>query len=190
MKNKILLIIGITIFILLIVSSHMLLYSSNSNNNEEREQTQVISNGENITHTGTFLVPVENYIKMTCKYGYRIHPITGKQSFHTGVDLVGNVGSYILSITDGTVYKVSKTNVYGNAIEIKHTDESGNTFYSYYAHMRDNSIIVAENQEIKAGQRIGIQGSTGWSTGDHLHFEIRNSNNEHIDPTSYLFEKL
>ena len=75
-------------------------------------------------------------------------------------------------------------------MDIEHIDEKGNKYYSFYAHMRDNSIMISENQQIKEGQRIGIQGSTGWSTGDHLHFEIRQSNHKDIDPTQYLFEKL
>ncbi len=188
MKNKILLVLGITMFILIITATNILLLVKSEEPTQIEEQT--ISNEENITHTGTFLVPVENYMKMTSKYGIRIHPITKKQSFHTGVDLVGSVGSYILSISKGEVFKISKTNAYGNSIEIKHIDEEGNIFYSFYAHLRDNSISVKVNQEIQEGQRIGIQGTTGWSTGEHLHFEIRNSNHEHIDPTSYLFEKI
>lgn len=193
MKNKIILIVGIVMFILIMTSTHLLLKIKTEDDSKIQEQqgeSQTVSNGENITHTGTFLVPVENYIKMTCKYGTRIHPITKKQSFHTGVDLVGNNGSYILSISNGEIFKISNTNAYGNAIEIKHIDENGNIFYSFYAHLRDNSINVKENQVVQEGQRIGIQGSTGWSTGDHLHFEIRNSNHKHIDPTSYLFEKI
>ena len=187
MKNNILLIVGITLFILVITSSHMLL---SVGGNREEVKEKVVSNGENINYNGQFLTPVENYIKVSSKYGIRIHPLTKKQSFHTGIDLVGENGSYILSIGNGVVFKISKSNIYGNTIEIRHTDENGNTFYSFYAHLRDNSIIVEENQPIKEGQRIGIQGSTGWSTGDHLHFEIRKSNHDHIDPTEFLFERI
>ena len=72
-------------------------------------------------------------------------------------------------------------------MEIKHTVEDGKIFYTFYAHMRDNSICVSKGQTVVEGQVIGVQGTTGNSTGDHLHFEIRLEDKSTIDPAPYLF---
>lgn len=113
----------------------------------------------------------------------------GKESFHTGIDLVGNTGSNILNVKNGEVTHAGWQNGYGNCVEVKHTNETGETFYSFYAHMRDNSICVKKGQTISEGQILGVQGSTGNSTGDHLHFEIRLEDKSTVDPASYLFSE-
>lgn len=116
--------------------------------------------------------------------------LVGKQSFHTGIDLVGDTGSNILSVRSGLVTWAGWKNAYGNCVEIQHIGDDGRIFYTFYAHMRDNSICVQKGQNIINGQVLGIQGSTGNSTGDHLHFEIRLEDKSTIDPAPYLFEKL
>lgn len=116
--------------------------------------------------------------------------LIGKQSFHTGIDLVGNTGSKILSVKNGEVTWAGWQNGYGNCVEIKHIGEDGITYYSFYAHMRNNSICVSKGQEVLEGQVVGIQGTTGNSTGDHLHFEIRLENKSTIDPAPYLFTAI
>lgn len=95
----------------------------------------------------------------------------------------------MLSVKKGEVVLAGQNGGYGNCVEIKHTDENGNTFYTLYGHMRDNSLRVEKGQIVEEGQIIGIQGSTGISSGDHLHFEIRLSDQTTIDPTPYLFNK-
>ena len=134
-------------------------------------------------------MPIENFIAITSKFGYReAHGVV--HSNHTGIDLCGSAGSRIMAVQDGEVTHAGWQNGYGNCVEIKHTDEQGNVFYSFYGHMRDNSISVEKGQNVVTGQIIGIQGSTGNSTGDHLHFEIRTdsgSNKFAIDPAPYLF---
>lgn len=72
-------------------------------------------------------------------------------------------------------------------MEVKHKKENGEIFYTFYAHMRDNSIVVSKGQQVKEGQILGTQGSTGNSTGDHVHFEIRLEDKSTIDPAPYLF---
>lgn len=114
----------------------------------------------------------------------------GKQSFHSGIDLVGSTGSNILSIQSGEVTWAGLQNGYGNCVEIKHIDENGTTFYSFYAHMRDNSTCVSKCQNVQEGQIIGVQGSTGNSTGDHLHFEIKLEDKTTVNPASYLFSEI
>lgn len=116
--------------------------------------------------------------------------LVGKNSFHTGIDLVGNSGSNILNIKEGQVTWAGWQTGYGNCVEVKHIDEEGQVFYSFYAHMSDNSICVEKSRNIEEGQIIGIQGSTGNSTGDHLHFEIRLEDKSTIDPASYLFTEV
>lgn len=117
-------------------------------------------------------------------------PLLGKQSFHTGIDLVGSTGSKILSVKNGEVTWAGWQNGYGNCVEIKHINEKGEIFYTFYAHMRDNSICVLKGQQVIEGQVIGIQGTTGYSTGDHLHFEIRLANKSTINPIMYLFSEI
>jgi len=116
--------------------------------------------------------------------------LVGKQSFHTGIDLVGNTGSKILSVKDGEVTFAGWQNGYGNCVEIKHIGENGKIFYTFYAHMKDDSICVSKGQVIIEGQVIGIQGSTGNSTGDHLHFEMRMEDKSTVDPAPYLFTEV
>lgn len=119
--------------------------------------------------------------------------LVGKQSFHTGIDLVGDTGSKVLSVRNGEITWAGWKNSYGNCVEIKHTGKDGKIFYTFYAHMRDNSICVSKGQTVLEGQVIGVQGSTGNSTGDHLHFEVRTnsgSNRYAIDPAPYLFTEV
>jgi murein DD-endopeptidase MepM/ murein hydrolase activator NlpD len=69
-------------------------------------------------------------------------------------------------------------------------DEAGKTFYSFYAHMKNDSIKVVTGQKVQLGQVLGEQGSTGNSTGEHLHFEIRLEDKTKVDPAPYLFEEV
>ena len=116
--------------------------------------------------------------------------LVGKQSFHTGIDLVGNTGSKVLSVKNGEITHAGWQNGYGNCVEVMHTKENGELFYTFYAHMRDNSICVSKGQYVNEGQVVGVQGSTGNSTGDHVHFEIRLANKSTINPAPYLFSEM
>lgn len=99
-------------------------------------------------------------------YGYRIHPITKKKTFHYGIDLACNkVPLYALG--EGTVYKTGYDKSAGNFVYIKH----GSVVAAYF-HL--TSIAVKKGQTVHKGTRIGIAGTTGASTGTHLHFGIRN----------------
>lgn len=118
---------------------------------------------------GTFMwpLPAGNNV-VTCKYGPRIHPVTGKQSLHTGVDLRGTTGTKIYAANKGTVVTAEYSSSWGNYVIINH----GGGYTSLYAHMsrRPN---VSKGDKVSQGQVIGYVGSTGWSTGPHLHFELR-----------------
>ena len=112
---------------------------------------------------------------------------------HTGIDLVvvSIADPKICSVLSGIVVVSKAGNTgYGNYVVIEHTSAENITFYTLYGHMKEGSIMVAEGTEVQAGQVLGIMGSTGNSTGDHLHFEIRinkNSSSNAVDPYSYLF---
>lgn len=123
---------------------------------------------------GKYLKPAQGQI--TSKYGKRTHPITGKESFHTGIDIAGSTGDNIIASLSGKVVSAGWYNsVYGNVIIINH----GNNIQTFYAHL--DKILVKSGQNVDSGDVIGKMGSTGLSTGPHLHFEIR-INGEHVDP--------
>ena len=115
------------------------------------------------------------YFKKTSDYGYRKDPFTGKNSFHHGVDLAADKGSEISAAMDGTVSAVGVGKSYGNYILVRHN----NKLSTLYAHC--SKIVAKEGQKINQGDVIALVGSTGRSTGNHLHFEIR-IDGERIDP--------
>lgn len=168
MIKKISLIIGISMFILILCATQILNLgaSSESKNNNENEIVEEV--GE-IVYNGEFPMPIENFITVTSKFGIREgHGIVS--SNHTGIDLCGSLGSRVMAVKDGEVTHAGWQGGYGNCVEIKHTDEQGNTFYTFYAHMRDNSLQVIKGQQVVTGQIIGTQGSTGNSTRRSLAF--------------------
>lgn len=116
---------------------------------------------------GTFMWPLPRANNIiTCKYGYRIHPITGKYSLHTGVDIRATTGTKIYAANGGTVITSTYSSVWGNYVIINH----GGGYTTLYAHM--SKRLVSAKDKVKQGDVIGYVGSTGYSTGSHLHFEI------------------
>lgn len=115
-----------------------------------------------------------------------------KKGTHNGIDIVGTGSTldYIVAHSDGTVvqarnnYRTTDTSggSYGNYVLIKHN----NGMYTLYAHMKCNSVTVKVGQKVKKGQTIGYMGNTGYAFGAHLHFEVRDKNNNIIDPTRYI----
>lgn len=99
-------------------------------------------------------------------YGPRIHPITGRSSFHTGIDLPSGLGTPVIAPAGGIVLKTAHgDSIYGNQVVLDH----GKRYESMYGHMSD--FIVNPGEKVHRGQVIGYVGSTGLSTGPHLHFE-------------------
>lgn len=145
-----------------------------------------------LEYNGTFPMPVQN-ATVTCEFGGRIHPITGKKSYHTGMDIAGTWHSNITAVEKGTVVFAGVQRGYGNCVEIQHTSDKGTKYYTFYAHLA--RIDVNQGQEIEQGTVIGIQGgdpnrdpNPGYSTGSHLHFEIRKSlTGDYINPREYLY---
>jgi murein DD-endopeptidase MepM/ murein hydrolase activator NlpD len=99
-------------------------------------------------------------------YGYRTDPFNGKRTMHKGIDIAGKSGSEILAVADGIVMWTGRKHGYGKMIDIDH----GNGYISRYAH--NKKLIVTVGDRIKKGDVIALMGSTGRSTGPHVHFEI------------------
>ncbi|WPL16063.1 Murein hydrolase activator NlpD precursor [Thiorhodovibrio winogradskyi] len=116
---------------------------------------------------------------VTSEFGYRRHPITGRRSMHQGIDISGKTGTAILAMADGLVVFAGRKNGYGNIVEVRH----GNGLETWYAHNQTN--LVREGDLVRRGQEIATLGSTGRSTGPHVHFEVR-KNGTPINPRTYL----
>lgn len=119
-----------------------------------------------VSGTGSYKWPVDCYI-ITSEYGYRVHPLQQTTKFHAGVDIGAQSGQAIYAADTGTVATAATNDSYGNYVLINHGGGSA----TLYAHM--SSMAVSAGQNVTKGQVIGYVGSTGWSTGPHLHFEIR-----------------
>jgi murein DD-endopeptidase MepM/ murein hydrolase activator NlpD len=129
---------------------------------------------------GQFVWPVSG-ARLSSPFGYRIHPILKYRKFHDGQDMAAPQGTPIHAAADGVVASTGYMNGYGNTVVIYH----GNGLSTLYAHIRNGGIMVSEGQSVKAGQKIAEVGSTGRSTGPHLHFTVIR-NGQKVDPMSYL----
>lgn len=131
-------------------------------------------------------VTKENVI-LASSFGPRFMPGVGGYNVHTGLDLAGPVGTPIYAIADGTVIEANPSSVgYGFLVVIEHTDAEGKVYRSAYAHMYPDQVLVEKGDRVSAGQHIAGIGSNGWSTGPHLHFEIRDTKNGFSDPLAWL----
>jgi murein DD-endopeptidase MepM/ murein hydrolase activator NlpD len=117
--------------------------------------------------------------RLTSRFGNRRDPFHGKPAFHAGLDFVGPKGAPILATSAGTVIFSGWRAAYGRMVEIDH----GLGFTTRYAHM--SATDVEEGQQVEAGQRIGAQGSSGRSTGSHLHYEVR-LHNRALNPRNFI----
>lgn len=117
--------------------------------------------------------------RVSSPYGYRIHPVTGKRKMHYGVDLAPGKGKPIYAAESGVVSFSGTARGYGNVIYIEH----GGNLQTRYAHCQ--SLFVSKGQSVRRGDQIATVGSTGLSTGPHLHFEVR-VNGKPKDPLSWI----
>ena len=117
--------------------------------------------------------------RISSLYGYRIHPITGKRLFHDGLDIAANHGNAVYAYTDGRVVQAGWNGGYGISILLDH----GNGLRTRYAHL--SRLNVRVGQRVQTGQKIGAVGSTGNSTGPHLHFEVI-KNGKTQNPLNYI----
>lgn len=116
---------------------------------------------------------------VTSPYGYRTHPISGERKLHAGIDIGAPNGSTVVAAAGGTVVYAGWYSGYGLAVVINH----GDGIATLYAH--HSSLSVSTGQKVGRGQRVGAVGSTGYSTGPHLHFEVR-KNGTPVDPMPYF----
>lgn len=128
---------------------------------------------------GVMLWPVEGYSRISSSFGYRIHPIFNVQKLHTGIDIPAPTGTKARAASDGIVIYADWLGSYGKAVMIDH----GGGIVTLYAH--NSSILVSEGETVSRGQAISKIGSTGNSTGPHLHFEVR-KNGAYVDPIPWL----
>ncbi|WP_047153515.1 murein hydrolase activator EnvC family protein [Aneurinibacillus tyrosinisolvens] len=129
---------------------------------------------------GAFYWPVAG-ARISSVFGYRIHPILHYKKFHDGTDFAAPQGTPIHAVAAGTVASAGYMNGYGNAVVIYH----GNGLSTLYGHIRNGGILVKEGQQVTAGQVIAEVGSTGRSTGPHLHLTVI-QNGTKVDPMAYF----
>jgi murein DD-endopeptidase MepM/ murein hydrolase activator NlpD len=139
-------------------------------------------------YNGIMAWPVPGFYRVSSGFGYRIHPIFGVRRMHTGIDIGRNLnppksidGASIVAASAGMVVSAGWRDGYGNTVVIDH----GNGVATLYAHQPSGGIKVSVGQRVGKGDRIGTVGSTGYSTGPHLHFEVRVNGNP-VDPMKYL----
>ena len=145
---------------------------------ESQAITGVVGGGGSTgSGSGSLSWPVSGPV--TSPFGWRIHPILGYKKFHTGIDIGVGYGVPIHSAGAGTVIYATWMGGYGNVIIVDH----GNGLSTLYAHQ--SSLAVGNGARVARGQTIGYVGSTGFSTGPHLHFEVRVNGNP-VDPMGYL----
>ena len=127
--------------------------------------------------TGAMVWPANGPV--TSDFGWRTHPIFGTRRFHAGIDIGAGYGVPIVAAQDGVVVSAGPYGGYGNAVALDH----GGGLATFYAHQA--SVAVSSGESVSQGQVIGYVGSTGYSTGPHLHFEVR-VNGSPTDPMQYL----
>jgi murein DD-endopeptidase MepM/ murein hydrolase activator NlpD len=119
----------------------------------------------------------EGYI--SSYFGERIDPFNGEDAFHKGVDFASDAGADVLAVASGIVTFAGPREGYGNLVEINH----GNGYLTRYAH--NEQVLVSVGEEVERGQALAIVGSTGHSTGPHVHFEVLREGRQ-IDPMAYV----
>lgn len=125
------------------------------------------------------VMPVKN-ARITSRFGYRTNPISGNYGFHTGLDLAVPEGTAVAAAFYGEIEETGENDVWGKYVLMRHSDR----LETYYCHLSE--IYVSPDSVIRQGETIGLVGSTGWSTGPHLHFEVR-IGGVRVDPERLLF---
>lgn len=149
---------------------------------EERRKAAEAANNTYTSYSGgsgQMLWPVSGHYNITSLYGNRIHPIFKTNKFHAGIDISAPLGTSILAAKSGIVIYSGWQGGYGNCVMISH----GDGIVTLYGHHSKN--LVSVGQYVEAGQKIALCGSTGYSTGPHLHFEVR-VNGSTTNPLNWL----
>ena len=146
----------------------------------EAASSRLQRDGETVQGTGRFGQPAAGVI--TSPFGMRYHPILHYRKLHTVTDFAGG-GSAVRAADDGRVIMTVVSEAYGNFTVIDHGAIGGDRITTAYAHQ--SQVLVREGQRVETGQQIGVIGSTGYSTGPHLHFEVRQGGVV-VDPLAWL----
>lgn len=128
---------------------------------------------------GVFAFPLASYTRISEQYGNRIHPILNVPQFHNGVDIAAPGGTAIYAAYNGKVVAADYNSSMGNYVMIDH----GDSLYTIYMHA--SALYVSKGAEVTKGQKIAAVGSTGRSTGNHLHFSVR-LNGSYVSPWNYI----
>ena len=146
---------------------------------EEKARLEAENTQARIYNGGMFAWPCPSYKRISDEYGNRMHPTLGVEKFHNGLDMAASSGSSILAAYDGDVVAADYSASMGNYIMIDH----GSGLYTIYMHC--SALYVSKGQTVSKGQNIAAVGSTGRSTGPHLHFGVR-LNGSYVSPWNYL----
>lgn len=146
---------------------------------EEKARLAAANANARVYDGGMFAFPCPGYKRISDEYGNRIHPTLGIEKFHNGIDLAASSGTSILAAYDGDVVAADYSSSMGNYIMIDH----GGGLYTIYMHA--SALYVSKGQSVYKGQTIAAVGSTGRSTGPHLHFSVR-LNGNYVSPWNYL----
>ncbi len=146
---------------------------------EEKARLEAENAQARVYNGGMFAWPCPGYKRISDEYGNRMHPILGVQKFHNGLDMAAPSGTPILAAYDGDVVAAAYSSSMGNYIMINH----GSGLYTIYMHC--SALYVSKGQTVSKGQNIAAVGSTGRSTGPHLHFSVR-LNGSYTSPWNYL----
>lgn len=139
-----------------------------------------ISGGDVLSYDGgVFKFPLASYTRVSDDYGWRIHPILGVEQFHNGVDFAAPAGTAIYAAYDGQVVAATYSSTMGNYVMIDH----GDGLYTIYMHA--SALYVSKGDVVVRGETIAAVGTTGRSTGNHLHFSVR-KDGEYVSPWNYI----
>lgn len=128
---------------------------------------------------GKFKMPIASYTRVSSPYGWRMHPTLGVEKYHNGIDLAAPTGTAIYAAYDGIVVASAYSSSMGNYVMIDH----GSGLYTIYMHA--SKLYVSEDDVVVRGETIAAVGSTGRSTGPHLHFGVR-LNGAYVNPSNYV----
>jgi len=179
----------------LTIDSFLVIENNDSNifdtgNSDTNNNSVVVTKTVNYLKISDTTMPVDNPI-VSSDYGWRTAPCKGCSSNHQGTDFTPGYGSPVMAIAEGMIIDMGKNGGYGNFVRIKHlmgNSEGGiDEWVTLYAHMKDGSFPeeLKIGSVVKSGDRIGLVGNTGMSTGPHLHFELI-INGENVDPLPLL----
>lgn len=136
-------------------------------------------------YSGPFVRPAGMPVhasNISSTFGTRWHPLLGGYRFHAGIDLVASAGTQILATSPGVITEAGWSGGYGYCVAVDH----GNGYHTLYGHL--SRVDVIAGQKVTSGQRLGLVGSTGRSTGPHLHYEVR-INGRPVDPRPYMNQR-